>query len=153
MNFLMLPTTKIYRPVPRNKSGFWETVGLPARGAKLHQVVREGVPYEVFLSLAAVAGLEPKALARYVANSPATLHRRAKAGRFNTDESDRLYRFARVLKAATDLFEGDSKRAGLWMNRPVRGLGGRQPVEMAATSAETEAVLDLIGRMESGVLA
>jgi putative toxin-antitoxin system antitoxin component (TIGR02293 family) len=126
---------------------------MPARGAKLHQALREGVPYQVYINLAAVARLEQKNLAKYVAIPPATLQRRAKAGRFKTDESDRLYRFAEVLKAATDLFEGDQERACVWMSSPVRGLGGRRPVEMVATSAEAEAVLDLIGRLEHGVFA
>ncbi|MHC9037670.1 antitoxin Xre/MbcA/ParS toxin-binding domain-containing protein [Cobetia marina] len=35
----------------------------------------------------------------------------------------------------------------------MRGLGGRRPVEMVATTAGAEAVLDLIGRLEHGVFA
>lgn len=134
-------------------SGFWQLVGMPSRGEALHQTLREGVPYAVYTRLAAEAGLELKELAGYLMIPPATLQRRAKLGRFKLDEGDRLYRFAAVLKAATDLFEGDSTRARQWLLNPVRGLGGRRPVEMLVTSAEAEAVLDLIGRMEHGVFA
>lgn len=134
-------------------ASFWKAVGMPSRGAKLHQALREGIPYAVCAKLAALAGLELKELARYVVIPQATLQRRARLGRFRVDESDRLYRFAEVLKAATDLFEGDKERARLWLLRPARGLGGRCPVEMIATSAEAGAVLDLIGRLEHGVLA
>jgi uncharacterized protein (DUF2384 family) len=35
----------------------------------------------------------------------------------------------------------------------VQGLGGARPAEMIATSAGTDAVLDLIGRLEHGVFA
>lgn len=66
-------------------------------------------------------------------------------------EQKELYRFAEVLKAATDLFEGDKVRARQWLLNPVRGLGRRRPVEMSATSAGAEAVLNLIGRLKHGV--
>jgi len=149
----MSSTAKRYVPQEKGKRGFWGKLGIPPRGATLHAALRKGVPYQVYVELAAMAGLEQKVLAQYVAIAPATLQRRARSGRFKTDESDRLYRFVEVLKAATDMFEGDEEAAREWMRKPVRGLGGRRPVEMVATSAEAEAVLDLIGRMEHGVFA
>lgn len=130
---------------------FWQIVGIPARGANLHDTLREGMSFNIYKKLVAASGLEHKALARYVGIPPATLQRRAKAGKFNVDESDRLYRFAEVFNAATELFEGDNERARQWLLNPVRGLGSRRPVEMIVTSAETEAILDLIGRLEHGV--
>jgi len=142
-----------YRAPQKRSPGFWKTVGIPARGAGLHRALREGVPYVVYKQLVSVAGLEHQELARYLVIPPATLRRRAKAGRFKVEESDRLYRFAEVLKAAIDLFEGDRERAVHWLSNPVRGLGDRRPVDMLATSAEVEAVLDLIGRLEHGVFA
>lgn len=142
-----------YRAPQTAGPNFWKAVGIPARGARLHKVLQDGVPYGVYKQLVSVAGLEHKELARYLVIPPATLRRRAKAGKFKMDEGDRLYRFAEVLKAAIDLFEGDRERAMLWLSNPVRGLGGRRPVEMLATSAEAEAVLDLIGRLEHGVFA
>lgn len=148
---------KTLQPAPdpqfANETAFWIKVGIPSRGARLHRVLREGVPYSVYANLAQAAGIGQKELAEYVVIPKATLQRRAKAGRFKVDESDRLYRFAEVLKAATDLFEGDSEHARHWLLHPVRGLGGRRPVDMIATSAETEAVLELIGRLEHGVFA
>ncbi|MBD1227967.1 type II toxin-antitoxin system Xre/ParS family antitoxin [Xenorhabdus griffiniae] len=147
----MVFTIKEYQATRDTNTNLWKAVGIPSRGAKLHQALREGMPYAVYTKLAAVAGLELKELAKYVAIPQATLQRRAKLGRFKTDESDRLYRFAEVLKAATALFEGDTERACQWLLNPARGLGGRKPVEMIAISAEAEAVLDLIGRLEHGV--
>ncbi|WP_027351047.1 type II RES/Xre toxin-antitoxin system antitoxin [Halotalea alkalilenta] len=134
-------------------ASFWKRVGMPPRGAGLHQALRDGIPYTVYTRLASMAGLEHKELAKYVVIPQATLQRRAKLGRFKQDEGDRLYRFAEVLEAATALFEGDKEGARQWLLHPVRGLGGRRPVEMLATSAEVEAVLELIGRLEHGVVA
>ncbi|MBZ5876663.1 type II RES/Xre toxin-antitoxin system antitoxin [Chromohalobacter israelensis] len=150
----MSSTIKEYRPkAVDRKEGFWQTLGLPSRGPKLHEALSEGVPYEVYTNLAAISGLESQELARYVVISSATLQRRAKAGHFKRDEGDRLYRFAEVYKSAVDLFEGDRQRANTWLLNPVRGLGGQRPVEMIATTAGAEAVLDLIGRLEHGVFA
>lgn len=140
------------KPVPR-KDDFWKALGLPSRGPELHEALEQGISYKVYTKLAAASGLESKELARYVVISSATLQRRAKAGRFKQDEGDRLYRFAEVYKSVIDLFEGDRERARRWLLNPVRGLGGRRPVEMVATTAGAEAVLDLIGRLEHGVFA
>lgn len=140
-----------YQMPEKAGSGFWEAIGIPARGARLHQALRDGIPYTVYKQLVSVAGLEHQKLAKYLVIAPATLRRRAKAGKFKVEESDRLYRFAEVLKAAIDLFEGDREQAVDWLSSPVRGLGERRPVDMLATSAEAKAVLDLIGRLEHGV--
>lgn len=143
----------VYNPVPDVRESFWKKAGIPARGNRLYQALREGLPYTVYGKLAELAGLDKKQLAKITVIASATLQRRAKSGRFTQDESDRLYRFAEVLKAAEELFEGNIERASHWLKQPVTGLGGRRPVEMLATSAETEAVLDLIGRLEHGVIA
>ncbi|MCF5646003.1 DUF2384 domain-containing protein, partial [Pseudomonas syringae] len=54
---------------------------------------------------------------------------------------------------ALDLFEDDTEGTRQWLANPVHGLGNRKPLEMLATSAEAQAVLDLIGRLEHGVVA
>ncbi|GHA88345.1 type II RES/Xre toxin-antitoxin system antitoxin [Modicisalibacter luteus] len=150
----MQTAIKEYRPKETaRKEDFWKTLGLPSRGPKLHEALNEGVSYKVYTKLAETSGLESKELARYVVISPATLKRRADAGHFKPAEGDRLYRFAEVYKSAVDLFEGDRARARRWLLTPVRGLGGRRPVEMVATTAGSEAILDLIGRLEHGVFA
>lgn len=133
------------------KERFWRRVGLPAPGDELHSALHKGFPFGVYIKIARLSGLNDKELAKVI--TPATLRRREKTGRFTMDESDRLYRFARVLKAATELYGGDEEAAQRWLGEPARGLGGRKPVDMLATSAESESVLDLIGRLEHGVVA
>jgi len=82
-----------------------------------------------------------------------TLERRAKKGRFTTQESDRLYRLAQVFEAVQSLFEGDTEAARRWLYEPAKALGGRRPIDMIKTSAEARMVLDLIGQIEHGVVA
>ena len=132
---------------------FWQRVGVPSRGAELHESLHRGLPFKICENLGAEAGLGTKALAKVAHIAPATLNRRKQAGHFNQDESDRLFRLAEVLNAAQELFEGDREAANLWLAQPVKGLGGRRPIEMLGTSAEVRDVLALIGRLEHGVFA
>jgi putative toxin-antitoxin system antitoxin component (TIGR02293 family) len=92
-------------------------------------------------------------ISRAIGVSPATLARRAKTGRFNVVESDRLVALIAVFEEALSLFEDDAAAAKEWMRSPVRGLGSRCPIDMLGTRVEMKAVLDLIGRLERGVLA
>lgn len=146
----MIPAT--YKPAPSPVS-FWERVSIPSRGIQLHEALHSGFSYSVFERLAEASCMEKKALAEALSIAPATLSRRAKIKQFNKDESDRLYRFAEVFYASLELFESDETAAQQWLHSPILGLGNKRPIELLTTSAETEAVLDLIGRLEHGVVA
>lgn len=142
-----------FKPSMQNNETLWTKVGIPSRGLALHNAIKSGLPYHVYTELAAVTKLDKRDIANYVAIAPATLSRRAKAGKFTPEEGDKLYRFTEVLVAANALFENDLQSAISWLNSPVKGLGNKRPLDMLSTSAESEAVLDLIGRLEHGVFA
>jgi putative toxin-antitoxin system antitoxin component (TIGR02293 family) len=142
-----------YHPAPVQAEDFWQHLGIPPRGARLYTALRNGLPYEVFERLAHYTDLNRSALAEHLGIAPATLQRRLKVRQFNADESDRLFRLAAVYKSALDLFEDDAAATRRWLANPVHGLGNRRPLEMLTTSAEAQAVLDLIGRLEHGVVA
>ena len=127
-------------------------LGLPVRGAELHRKLHRGFEYEFSIKLLKHLQITQKEFYSILNFAPATIKRR-KGGRFTIEESDRLYRLAEIFNAAIDLFEGDEERARKWLNHPVKGLGGKRPVDMALTSAETEAAIDLIGRLEHGVFS
>ncbi|MGR5390600.1 type II RES/Xre toxin-antitoxin system antitoxin [Vibrio crassostreae] len=141
-----------FKPV-KQPASFWQQVGIPSRGVTLYESVHKGLDFDVFDKLAKHSRLEKKELATAVTIPPATLNRRSKAGRFNKDESDRLYRFAEIFNQTINLFEGDILAACEWIKSPVVGLGNRRPIDMVATIAESEGVLNLIGRLEHGVFS
>ncbi|WP_223507731.1 MULTISPECIES: antitoxin Xre/MbcA/ParS toxin-binding domain-containing protein [unclassified Pseudomonas] len=85
--------------------------------------------------------------------SHSTLARRAKAGCFTCAQSDRLHSLTSILDAAYELFEGDFLAVRNWIISPARGLGRKAPLRRLRTRVETQAVLDLIGRLEHGVPA
>lgn len=150
---LIMSALKKFKPVKLEKDAFWEALGISARGLRLHQDLERGFSFKTYKALLDVTGIESKELAALVHIPRATLQRRAQVGRFKTDESDRLFRFAKLNKAALDLFEGDKDAARRWLHSHVKGLGGRRPLDMLETSVEYNVVLDLIGRLEYGIPA
>ena len=81
-----------------------------------------------------------------------TLARRRRMLILTPNESDRLYRLARVVVRAGDVF--DHRANGLaWLRSPNAALGGLTPMSMLDTDIGTEIVKDLLGRIEYGVFS
>jgi putative toxin-antitoxin system antitoxin component (TIGR02293 family) len=60
-------------------------------------------------------------------------------------------RFARLLKQATDMMEGNQNAAIGWLKSPQVLLENQAPLEYARTESGAAEVQQLIGRIESGV--
>jgi len=129
----------------------WQVLGLPVRGSELIEAVNKGLPCAMLQRLATWLVLPHSAGRQCVGISPSTWRRRVQAGCLSVRESDRLYRFASVLDLAIDLFEGDKAAAYAWLRRPQLGLANHSAIDLLATSAGTEAIRQLIGRLEHGV--
>lgn len=103
-------------------------------------------------------GLSADEAADIVGASARTLARRRKEGRLAADESDRLYRLARLFERAVAVFytgdqaetEADARR---WFKQPQWALGGATPLAYAHTEPGAREVEDLLDRIEYGVLA
>lgn len=149
----MTALVREFTPTLYTPPNLWQQLGIAERGPKLYQALHEGFSYSIFDKVSLVSMLDKKQLAQVCQLAPATLARRAKLGKFTREESDRLHRFATVLVAANTLFDKDMLATKRWLTEPVYGLGDKAPLDMLATSAETQAVLDLIGRLEHGVFA
>lgn len=148
----MLSAIKEYQPGAHIPESVWMTLGLPSRGTMLHDLVHEGLPFEYLERIANLLQAQRGVISEAICIAPSTLARRAKAGRFNILESDRLVALVAVFEGALCLFENDKAAATEWMSLPVRGLGSKRPLDMIGTGVETKAVLDLIGQLERGVL-
>lgn len=149
----MQPFIEEYRPGAPPTVSLWDNLGLPNRGSKLHECIHNGLPFSLLEHLSRETGIELRVLSKSVGISRSTLARRVKAGRLTCAESDRLYSIATIFDAAIELFEWDVMAVRNWMTSPVRGLDGKAPMEMLSTRVESRAVLDLIGRLEHGVIA
>lgn len=112
--------------------------------------VRAGLPYESVTKLRHELELSADELARSVAISARTLSRRQREGHLNLEESDRLFRIARVFLHAVEVF-GSSERAARWFKRRNPALDGARPLDVFDTDLGAQLVDDLLIRIEYGV--
>jgi putative toxin-antitoxin system antitoxin component (TIGR02293 family) len=81
-----------------------------------------------------------------------TLARRRISRRLAADESDRLYRLARIAAQAFAVF-GTEEKASTWLRRPNRALDHELPLRLLDTDLGTRQVEDILGRIEHGVVS
>ena len=112
------------------------------------EAVRSGFPYGAFEALVEAMAVGTKVLAGILMIPP----RRKRAGRLGVEESDRLYRFARVLAHAMSVI-GNIERASEWMLTPNRALGGVKPLDLMDTEAGAEEIDEVLGRLEYGIFS
>lgn len=108
--------------------------------------LEHGLPAEGWGALAAALGVSEKDLAEVVQIPLTTLARRKRSGSFTPEESERLYRLARLVSQARATFRTGGGVAR-WFSNPNRALGGKTPLEYASTpigAEEVERVLDRI---------
>lgn len=114
------------------------------------QAVQRGLPFDELEALRVALDLPLDQLAPKLGMSLATLHRRKQEGRLTQAESDRLMRYARLMRQAMELFR-DETSSREWLKRPAFGLGGAVPLDYADTEMGAREVEDLLGRIAYGV--
>ncbi len=140
-------------------------------------LIRKGIPWEVISHIKKAFNLQDEVIARIIGVSPRTIARRrqtvkaparravvksgksrkdmltaASANRLSPVESDRVYRFARIIALAEDVFE-NKEEALEWLKSPQHGLGGLIPFDMLQTDAGSREVEELLVRIDYGVIS
>ena len=123
---------------------------LPAE-QDLRERINEGLPYRSFESVRERLGLSIPDAAAVLHMPIRTMARRRKLRKLSPDESDRLYRVARVAAQAVEVF-GDEARATTWLQRPNRAMNGERPIRMLDTDVGARYVEDVLGRIEAGTV-
>lgn len=116
----------------------------------LRDRVAEGLPFRSFEAMRQRYGLDALVLTRILEIPPRTLARRKAADRFPATESDRLVRLARIAALAEEVL-GDADKAGRWLQKPNRALGGQVPLGQLGTELGGRQVEDVLGRIAHGV--
>jgi putative toxin-antitoxin system antitoxin component (TIGR02293 family) len=114
--------------------------------------IRKGLPMAEFEALAAWLKVTDEELAPLLGISRATFHRRRKAGHLESPESEKLIRFARLLRRATEVLE-EEEAAREWLKAPAVAFGGESPLSFADTEIGAREVEYLLGRLEHGVFS
>lgn len=114
--------------------------------------LRSGLPMAEFRCLLDLLSIPEEELGRLLGISPATLHRRKKAGHLGTPESERIVRFARLFGRAMEVFESELA-ARDWLKAPNPGTAEESPLSYADTEYGAREVENLLGRLEHGVFS
>lgn len=120
--------------------------------SELGERVRSGLPYAALEAVMGRLGLSREQVAEALHLPERTLARRKKERRLHPDESDRLFRLARIAAQAADVL-GSTDKAARWLRQPNRALGGRVPLALLDTDAGTREVEEVLGRIEHGVVS
>ena len=116
----------------------------------LRASLRKGLPYQVFEAIAALYQIAPDEMSAVLGVPARTLARRKRQASFRADESDRLYRLARIAALARSVL-GDRKKASAWLHRRNRALGGEMPLRRLDTELGAQQVEQLLGRIAHGI--
>jgi len=94
--------------------------------------------------------LSTETLASWLGTSARTLKRRQTEGRLTAEESDRLFRLARLFERTVEVMSTE-RAAREWLQTPQHALGGRVPLEVARYEPGAREVERLLGRVEHGI--
>lgn len=118
---------------------------------QLREQVRKGLPYGSVEALAQKLRLQKSEAAALMHLPERTLARRKKQNKLRADESDRLFRIARIQALAAEVLGSEDKAAD-WLRRPNRALNGQSPLERLDTDLGTKQVEDILGRIQHGII-
>lgn len=130
------------------------TLGIEARNeVQLVEALAGGLPPETAERLARHLGISLTGLLELTGIKSSTYHDRKRRGRpLSAEESERLYRLAKLAEAAEGYFE-DKDAARRWLAHPKVALGGKSPLAFGRTAEGAAYVLALLGRMAYGVIS
>jgi len=118
---------------------------------ELVETILRGLTYATFEALTTNYGLLRELAGQAISVPERTLARRKRA-RFATDESDRLARLGRIAALAEEVL-GSREKAGRWLQKSNRALGGVMPIERLRTEPGARQVEEILLRIEHGVIS
>lgn len=115
----------------------------------LARAIAAGLPSKSMRAIVSSGEASAKEISQSVRIPERTLMRLQNRERLPADESDKIYRLAYVIAAATKAL-GDRAKAHQWLRRPNRALGGVPPLSMLGTQPGLQQVEQVLGRIEYG---
>jgi putative toxin-antitoxin system antitoxin component (TIGR02293 family) len=124
----------------------------PSSAVKAAELVRSGLKFKGIYKLAGVTALTMEELQQALDIPARTFSRRKAEKRFSSEESERLLRLARIVAHAQEVL-GDEQAVHGWLTTSNRSLGGRVPLSLLGSELGAEAVDDVLGRIDYGVVS
>lgn len=118
-----------------------------------HERVRKGISLGEVIRFVEQIGLTQQEAAALLGLPLRTFQRwlRAPEKKLDSTTGGRYYRTIKIMQHAVMLL-GSTVTTLEWLRSPQRALGHRVPLELLATEPGAEAVEDLLGRIEYGVV-
>lgn len=117
----------------------------------LIELTRRGLPGDTIDVLAKNTGLTISELSHVLHVSSRTLMRR-KGKLLDPHLSDHMVMISTVFARCTEMFQG-SEKASRWLKSPILALWNSRPLDLLDTTAGVTMVLNLLGRIEHGVVS
>jgi putative toxin-antitoxin system antitoxin component (TIGR02293 family) len=117
----------------------------------MKKLIEHGLPGRSLRALGLRLELTNKELGNAVLIPERTLIARQKRTTLPVDESDRVFRLARVFASALAAFD-NAEKAKRWLRKPNRSLGGQTPLVASRTSAGERQVEEALGRIMYGTI-
>jgi putative toxin-antitoxin system antitoxin component (TIGR02293 family) len=115
----------------------------------LHRLIEAGLPFRALTEAAKAFGVPTRTMANVVGIPRSTFDRRKNQQRLSPEESERVYRVARIFALALLAFETPDIAAD-WIHKPNRALAGEKPIDMLKTEAGAREVENVLGRVIFG---
>ena len=130
------------------------SLGIPSDPLSVHSWIVAGIPPEIIIRLVESVRSDMKTICHLVGISKRTITRKLKNGTpLTPEQGSRVYSVIQALDATISLHNDDLAMAMAWLHCPAKGLGGEIPMNILTTPSGVQAVVDLIGRIEHGVIA
>ncbi len=114
-------------------------------------LIRLGFSFRSIEKVTQRLGLKIEQVAQYININPRTIHRRRNsAARLTASESEKIYRLARIMALAEDVFE-DRQNAQSWLQGNIPALGGVTPLSLLDTDEGARQVEQTLLRLAWGV--
>jgi len=126
-------------------------VGSPKSDFEFIKIIRLGLPSKVIECVVKSSAVSEDVIYSALRIAKRTAARRkASASRLKAAESELIYRFSKVLVAATEIL-GDRDKAREWLLTENCALNRERPISLLDTGIGFEDVMDVLHRIEFGV--
>ena len=150
------PTRGLKRKVAFKEAGTTEMFALEHGMLRLPDaqtsvgIVKKGISYGFVHRLATHLGVVDANVLTKIGVTGGTIDRRRRADVLKPDESDKLYRIAKITALAERVLE-DPAKAREWLQTKNRALGSVSPFSLLDTEPGVDMVEDVLNRIEYGV--
>jgi len=129
--------------------GQWLGVPVPKTEQQMLEIVEHQLPTSAINRIVAL-GITRAEIDGLVIPLRTLQHRRSRREKLTLEESDRVFRVARLLSQAESVY-GSRERALAWLRRTHPRLRNRTPLEMAKTDTGSRIVEELLVQIDEGM--